>query len=287
MIKLFLALAFSFIPALFWFFFYFKRRFIPLQYIFFTFLKGIALSLIAYYIQISLISSFFPDFWNFFFRFSEPFSLEDIFLLFLFNFTFIALVEEILKFLTLKDCISNYKDVDQIVDGIQLGIVLGLGFATGENLFKFSKIIEFLSSSFSLTASIFLLRFFFSTLAHIIYSSLMGYYLALARFHKLYKTSLLKKAFFFPLLIHAFFNFFILSGSFYLSIVLLSFSVFIFWKWYSDRKIFEKNLQTKKLPLSRPFLSKKEELDVYFSKEKIPFEFIKRSGFLPKGKKQN
>jgi len=277
MFQIGLVFIFSAIPVIFWFFFYFKKRFIPFQLISFTFLKGLAISIVAYYIEIQLISYFFPKFWGFFLKFTLPSSLKEFFFLCLFIFFVIATIEESLKFIILKDGISNYRQINQIIDGIQLGIILGLGFATGENIFKFYKIVS-LPEYFSTATIIFFLRFFISTLAHIIYSGVMGYYLVLGRFHKLYNKFLLKKAIFLPIIIHGIFNLFLLVGIPYVSVTVLLILTFIFYKWYRDRRIFEIRLHIKEIPLSPPFLSEKQETDVYLSKEKATFDFIKKIG---------
>jgi len=280
-VNIFFLIFFSLLPIVFWFLFYLNKRFVPSRLIFIAFLEGLLLFAAVYFLEEKVISYFFPNLWNYFLKFGQFSLLEIPFYLFIFIFLIVAPLEEIPKFFVLKRTISKSGNVNQIIDGIQLGIIFGIGFASGENFLKFSHALEILSdSSFGF---VLLLRLFVSTLAHIVYSGVMGYYLCLARFHKLYRRFMIERAIIFPILLHGVFNFFLLAETAYISIIMLAGLTIIFYKWYNDRRLFEIILQKKEIPSSTPFLSAKTETDVYLSKEGASFDFIKKIGISPFG----
>lgn len=274
-----IAVLFAFLPTVFWFLFYFKKIFISWQLISFTALKGMLLCLTVYLIEEKIIFYFLPHFKHYLFQFGS-FAFNEIPLsFFLFVFFIITPLEEIPKFFILKRTIFKSKQINQIVDGLQLGIVLGLGFAACENFLHFSRALSL--APLSKVMLVFFLRFFISTLAHTLYTAGMGYYLALARFHKLYRKFLLERAFVIPIVLHGVFNFFFLSGMGWLSVIILAGLSLVLYKWYQDRKTFEFKLRQRTTPLFWPFLAEKKETDVYFTKEKVPFSFLKEIGIRP------
>jgi RsiW-degrading membrane proteinase PrsW (M82 family) len=281
MVNLILLLLFSLAPVVFWSLFYLEKKFVPLKLIAIVSLSGILLLVAVYLFESKVVSYFFPNLWDYLLNFGQFSFLEIPFYLFLLVFFVIAPLEEIPKFFILKRIISKSKDINQVIDGIQLGIIFGLAFASGENFLKFSLAAAKLDS-FSF-GSVFFLRLLVSTLAQIIYSGVMGYYLCLGRFHKLYRRFMIERAIVFPLLLHGIFNFFLLAETAYLSVLMLAVLTIVFYKWYNDRKLFEIFIEKKEAPPATPFLSAKTETDVYLSKGGASFDFIKKIGVSPYG----
>ncbi len=102
----------------------------------------------------------------------------------------VALVEEISKFLVLRYYCFTRKSFDEPLDGIVYSIMVGMGFATVENVFY---VYEY---GFS-TA---LVRMITSVPAHTTFAIIMGYYIGTARFdwvnrHSLFLKGILGAAF--------------------------------------------------------------------------------------------
>ena len=92
----------------------------------------------------------------------------------------IGFVEEYLKhFVAAK---VDRKEIDNIDDAIEFSIIAALGFSFAENTFYFIDIYQNLE--LQMFWKVVLFRSFFSTLAHIIFSSIYGYHYGLALFGK-------------------------------------------------------------------------------------------------------
>lgn len=281
-IKILLTIILSALPVIFWLWFYFKRIFVKRKTLLTTALKGFAVFWLVL-VVVKFVSLIFPNFQNRFLIFTFPTSGKELFLLYVFTFLIIAPLEEIIKFFVLKRTIFRTKEINQIIDGLQLGIVFGLGFAAAENVYKFAHLL--VSAELNNLTTIFLLRFSISTLALVSYSGLMGYYLGLALFHKFYRPFLLQKALILPLFLHGLFNFLILIGAPILSVLLVAALSWLIFRWYHERRLFEIKLQKAERPISPPFLSDTQEANVYYAKKKVGFDFIKKERLFPKEKK--
>jgi protease PrsW len=90
-------------------------------------------------------------------------------------FLIVALVEEFSKFIFIRGILFNNKNFNEPFDGIVYAVMVGMGFATLEN-------ILYVSNGGIGTA---ILRFFTAVPAHATFAVLMGYYLGKAKFeHK-------------------------------------------------------------------------------------------------------
>lgn len=265
-----LLLLLSLLPLLLWFLLYFKKRFIPFRTIPWTFLQGFLFCVLLYFAETMVVFRLWPELETYLFYTTSPPLWKSIIL----TYFIIAPLEEIPKFFILKRKIFHAKSVNQIIDGLQIGIVFGLGFAACENFLQLSALLSL--KNFSLLKNVFIARFLISTLAHIIYSGVMGYYLALARFHKLYRVFLLPRALLAPLLLHSAYNFFIVFQLPWVSIAFLIVISLLVYKWYKTRKNFELQVTQRQIPIIFPFLAEKQETDVFLTKEKIAFDFLKK-----------
>ena len=126
----------------------------------------------------------------------------------LFAFIIIALTEEAVKYLVLRFWTMPKTFVDEPMDGIVYSAMLGMGFATIENIFyTVTANIEF-------GLGIGLFRMFTAVPAHAAFSVIMGYYLGKAKFDKINRKILLTKAFAIPFALHGLYDFFVVQQSY-------------------------------------------------------------------------
>lgn len=95
-------------------------------------------------------------------------------------FVTIGIIEEYLKNLVVRKV--DRKEIDSVSDAIEFSIVAALGFSFAENTFYFIETYQNLGTEFLL--NIFVFRAWFSTFAHILFSSVYGYHLGIALFAK-------------------------------------------------------------------------------------------------------
>jgi len=142
-------------------------------------------------------------------------------------------VEEGFKFLVFLLLVWNNKEFNEKFDGIVYAVFISLGFAGVENILYVSGDIT-IGLSRALTA----------VPAHALFGVTMGYYYGLARFYPMERGRYLKKALFWPVLLHGFYDFCLMSGH---PLLLLLFIPFIVYLWISgfrkmkdlsDRSIF-------------------------------------------------
>ena len=125
---------------------------------------------------------------------------------FVYMFCGVALVEEGMKYFFLKKYLFDKPEFNEPFDGIVYAVMVSLGFATVENLVyvfiyypdqQISVAIQRMISAIPLHASC---------------GVIMGYYVGLAKFSS-NSSNLLLKGVFFATLLHAIYNYFILSGN--------------------------------------------------------------------------
>jgi len=191
---------FALLPALFWFFYYFKKDVHPepRNLLFLVFLTGGFAAVIGYFFQAS-ISPFLSSF-------AKPLP-ELSFLFFLIQkFGVIAFSEELLKYLAFFFPMRRHYELDEPVDFVIYMVTAAMGFATVENLFLF----------FSLSASAPLLdiaytsflRFLTATFLHALASGILGVFIAYSwRFSKPY---ILAGGLLLATLLHGTYNFLVL-----------------------------------------------------------------------------
>jgi RsiW-degrading membrane proteinase PrsW (M82 family) len=97
------------------------------------------------------------------------------------TFMIVGLIEEVMKMISVKVA-DKEGDIQNIDDAIELFIIAALGFAFAENILYFYNI--WLSQGASNLLLPFIFRSSFSTLAHIIFSGILGYYYGIAHFAK-------------------------------------------------------------------------------------------------------
>ena len=136
-----------------------------------------------------------------------------------FAFMVVALSEELSKFVMVRFFSFKQKAFDEPFDGIIYTVMVGMGFATVENI---GYVMEH-----GFTTGI--VRMFLSVPAHATFAVLMGYHLGLAKFDTANRSKYLLLAILLPVLFHGAFDFFLFVGNSLLHIggALVSFFVAI------------------------------------------------------------
>jgi len=152
------------------------------------------------------------------------------FFLELFYLFFAAFVEEIMKFLVVKENVLKSSELDEPTDVILYMIISALGFAAAENIFQILKI-----KTLKLALILAIFRFWGAIFLHALVSGFIGYFLALSFYEKKNKK-ILPLAFLGATTLHWIFNFLIIQigeaknllfFGFLIWAILLSLAVFI------------------------------------------------------------
>jgi len=257
------------------FYIYSPRKTVRPKFLLFAFVLGIGSALLAlaaeqtafFYFDIN--TSFLSPF--FFVR-----SFADLWGPLIFSFLVAAVIEESAKFSFIKKYF-DITSINQIIDGMKMGLAMGLGFAFVENIIYFSDALYYSNLTTEEIATVFLLRGAFSTLAHGIYGIVMGYYLSLAKFNESLRRRLAWRALFASILIHGLFNFFLIINLGFYSVFMLVFLLIAALLWYNDRKNLELRIRggdrTLVVP---PFLAERLELEVWKSKHSSQADYLDR-----------
>jgi RsiW-degrading membrane proteinase PrsW (M82 family) len=94
-------------------------------------------------------------------------------------FFIVAFIEEICKFLGIRYFAYTRKEFDEPLDGIVYGVMVGMGFATIENILYVEKF-----ASTGLGYQVAFQRMFLSVPAHGTFAVIMGYFVGKAKFDK-------------------------------------------------------------------------------------------------------
>lgn len=195
-------------------------------------------------------------------------SLTDILLPAVGTFMVVATVEEGLRYVLLRIWVKRSHAIDQVLDGLLVGVALGLGFATMENTLYFLNL--FRSGSYDTLVFVFFLRFMISTLAHISFAGLMGTLIARGVFNIYNPRRYYWMAFLIPWFLHGLYDLLLgITFSFYAVLVLIP-ALFIFVLWTRRREfveVYRKDGQllaapepprTEEMALARQILSSQE-----------------------------
>ncbi len=120
----------------------------------------------------------------------------------------VALIEEVLKYLVIRYKVLNNPEFDEPVDAMIYMIIAALGFAAGENLLiLFPLQNPFLSEIFEIS----FLRFLGATFLHALSAAIVGYFIGLSFFEKEKRNKLVFIGLTIAILLHGFYNFFIIK----------------------------------------------------------------------------
>jgi len=149
---------------------------------------------------------------------------ENFWMTFFVAFIVVAFNEELFKFVTLYLYPFKQKFFNEPFDGIIYAVMIGMGFATLENILYFNQfgIADTWGRAFTAVPS------------HGVYAIVMGYYAGLAKFDTGRRTILLLKGLLFAFLLHGAYDLFLLQQEsewlMLLSIVILYGSMFLAWR---------------------------------------------------------
>ena len=221
-----IAFLLSLLPAAFFVWFWYLRRqqrALPPRTVALAFLGGIGLVPIAFWLEAGaerLWRVFSPSTVHLFHTTPVPLvSLADAILPAVAAFLVVALAEEGGRYLLMKYWFRFSKYVDQVFDGMVIGIGVGVGFATLENTLYFLTLFQ--NGSYDTLVFVFFLRFLISTLAHISFAGLMGMLLAQRKLEYLSARRFGLIAFFVPWFLHGAFDWLLALNFGAYSVVLL------------------------------------------------------------------
>jgi RsiW-degrading membrane proteinase PrsW (M82 family) len=143
-----------------------------------------------------------------FFNISENFINTGIY-----AFLVVALSEEFAKFFFLRYIFFKRKEFNEPYDGIVYAIMIGMGFATFEN-------ILYVSDG---GTAVGLARMITAIPAHAIFAISMGFHIGLSKFDLTHRNELMRRALVFPILLHGAYDFLLMQKN----IPLLSLLAFI------------------------------------------------------------
>lgn len=131
---------------------------------------------------------------------------ESLASVFVFAFVTVALSEEFSKFIFLRGIAWSFKHFDEPYDGIIYTLMIGMGFATVENL-----LYVFGQETYEASLAVAKLRAITAVPAHATFAVLMGYFAGLAKFHPSQKFGLLLAGFALAVVFHGAYDFFLMQ----------------------------------------------------------------------------
>ncbi|MDO8518410.1 MAG: PrsW family intramembrane metalloprotease [bacterium] len=114
-------------------------------------------------------------------------------------------IEELAKYIVLRANVYFSHDFNQVFDGIVYGITIALGFSFVENIFYFLELYTNQTATIFIVGTAF--RGLFSTLAHVTFTGIVGYFVGKAKFSSGNKTAIIAQGIVYASLLHASFDF--------------------------------------------------------------------------------
>lgn len=139
------------------------------------------------------------------------------------GFIIAAFTEELFKFLAFFIVVWRNRNFNELFDGIIYAVFISLGFAAVENIFYV----------FGMGGSVGIVRAFTAVPAHALFGITMGFYFGLARFNPEKASGYIWLAILVPILLHGFYDFFLMAENGYLLLLFLPFIVYL---WISGFK---------------------------------------------------
>jgi RsiW-degrading membrane proteinase PrsW (M82 family) len=116
---------------------------------------------------------------------------------------FVGLVEEGCKFLFLRGLLFNHREFDQPFDGIVYAVMVGMGFATAENLLYV----------FNGDGGTAIVRMFTAVPAHAVFAVIMGFFIGEAKVFKTSSGLYSGMALLFAAFVHGYYDYFLFLPS--------------------------------------------------------------------------
>lgn len=161
------------------------------------------------------------------------------------TFLLVAVIEEGLRYLVLYWWIKRSQVIDQIFDGLLVGVAAGLGFATLENTIYFLGLFQ--DGNYDTLVFVFFLRFIISTVAHVSFGGVMGTLIARGIFNVYDPSRYTVPAFFVPWFLHGLYDLLLgINQSFYAVLLLLP-ALLLIILWSGRRDFFTVHRQGDRL----------------------------------------
>jgi len=209
---------FAILPSLLWLNFYLKedQRPEPKSMVLKVFLFGMIFAILALFLEMLLIEGI------------EKIRLSQKFIQIIKVFFMVALIEEFLKFLVVREVVFGSKELDEPIDCMIYMIISGLGFAATENLLL---LFPLKGEVFGKLFQVSLLRFVSATFLHALSSGIVGFFIGIS-FRKKERLKLISLGLFFATLLHGLYNFSIIEfeekvGLFFSAILILISAYFV------------------------------------------------------------
>ncbi len=120
------------------------------------------------------------------------------------TFLIVAPIEEGLRYVGMRLWMRRSKKINQVFDGLLIGVGVGLGFSTLENTLYFHDLLN--SQQYDTLVFVFFLRFIISTLAHVCFAGLMGTLMAQGTLQMFRSNKFFIPAFVIPWMLHGLFD---------------------------------------------------------------------------------
>jgi len=210
---------FAILPSLLWLNFYLRedQRPEPKSMVLKVFLFGMLFAFLALFLEKLLIE--WVEILNL------PQGLTEVIKIFL----VVALVEEFLKFLVVREVVFESKELDEPIDCMIYMIISGLGFAATENLLL---LFPLKGEIFGRLFQVSFLRFVSATFLHALTCAIVGFFIGISFFRKKERVKLISFGIFLATLLHGFYNFSIIEfggkvGLIFSAILILSSAYFV------------------------------------------------------------
>jgi RsiW-degrading membrane proteinase PrsW (M82 family) len=162
--------------------------------------------------------------------------LKDLLLPAFATFCIVALVEEGLRYAAMRFWMKRSRTIDQVFDGLLIGVAIGLGFSTLENTLYFKDLLH--GQDYDTLVFVFFLRFMISTLAHISFSGIMGALIAQGTFHLFRSRAYMIAAFLIPWFLHGLFDLLLGVGHGLYAVLVLLPALITLVLWTFNRQFF-------------------------------------------------
>lgn len=190
---------FGLAPSIIWLLFYLRKDVHPESnpMIIKIFFYGMLSALPAIFLEIGAFEAF------------AKLNLPLIYLTILNTFIGVALIEEMIKFLVVKEKVLSSAEFDEPIDAMLYMIIAALGFAASENILILFDLDSQLFLPQVLAISV--LRFLSATFLHALCSGLVGYFLALSLFETRKRLKLISLGLLISVALHGLYNFSIME----------------------------------------------------------------------------
>ncbi len=276
----------SLIPAAAWVWFYvsFKKseRAVTVGSLALSFLAGLGLSALVVGIEFffsKLMTTVFGGLLNIFSASPEQVlsNLPSLIVVAVISSIVVGFLETAVQNYFLKFDIKKRRSVIKVLQGVQLALSFGLGFAVSKNVFYVAQ-----ASAAQQLDGLVIFQVLINGIAYVTAAGILGYFISLSKFHRLYEEQFLKRGFqimaLILILLH--FNFFLLRQVFSFTIWILLIVFALLMKYLMERRDFEIALISRQ-HVFPPSFYEKREIITFLVNENLSYHEMKQLAFCP------